>query len=141
MLKNATGILKPTLQNRWRLLFNDDNENDKLFSMQAVNCSINYVDKLLFLEFQQNESCDTFHKMFIQLSEINKPCLFYVQTLDGNGDVTSSIKVNTKAMLNHKFELNYASSDFARHRVCFKVNKFRVEMPSSDSFISEFELS
>lgn len=139
MIENKTSILKPTLQNRWRLLFAND-KTDKLFSMQAVSCSIHYVDKLLFLEFEQNESCDTFHKMFIKLSEVNKPCLFYVQTLDGNGDVTSSIKINTKDMLNHKFELNYAHSESARHHVCFNVNKFRVEMPSSDSYVTEFEL-
>lgn len=136
------GILKPVLQNRWRLLFVGSDENtNHIISTQATDCSFNYVEKLLHLSFEQNESCDTLHKMFIDLAKTNNSCQFYVQTLDGNENITSSIKVSAAELSHHSFALNYASANSARHYVTFTVDSFESKLPDDSYYVTEFQLS
>ena len=129
MIENITGILQPQLQNRWKLQF----ELDEVVGIQAIECSIDYVNKFLHFTVEQPvENGESMHRLFYNLATQDEQCKMSVITMDGEGNETTKITVNGN-LLSHFFGLDYASSASARHRVSFsftEVESFEKEIPT-----------
>jgi len=124
------GILIPQLQHQWRLRFIGNNipftdTERQLISMQIISCGIDYHLKTLSMVLEQNRYTSDLHDIVKKLSTLAKSDVasnrisFIVDFLDGNNETHQSFKFEGCALIAHEFDLNYAVSDTAKHKIKF----------------------
>lgn len=124
------GILMPQLKNRWRLRFTGSkslfsDENLHFMAVQVVSCSFDYHLQILNMVFEQDRFSSKLHDLVKQFNTISKSSSnvdkvsFVVDMLDGDDTVLQSFKFDGCALIGHLFELDYASSETAKHNLKF----------------------
>jgi len=137
MIENTTGILQPQLQNRWKIEFDLEDQ----VSLQAVECTIDYCSRMLWLSVEQPIVNDVLHRLFYNLSKSNDKCKMSVISMDGEETETAKITINGQ-LISHSFRLDYAASAAATHHVTFSfdhVESFENKNHSLYRIPSEFE--
>jgi len=129
------GILMPQLVHQWRLRFAGKpslfTEHElTAMAMQVVGCSFDYCLNVFGVEFEQDKFTTRLHDLVKRFSALSKKSSndevsFIVDMMDGDGTVLKSFKFSNCALVGHSFNLNYAESGTAKHKVkfSFKTSK------------------
>lgn len=129
---SGNGILMPQVQNRWRLEVTERvpiiDEIKQLLRFQIVSFKFNYHLQLLEMEIEQNANNSHLHTLVKQLSKLSKvnkydDINFIVEELDGSDQVNGRYMFESCKLLDHRYELDYASSNTCRHWLKFSFKK------------------
>ena len=126
----SDGILMPQMMHQWQVKFTGQNipftdEQQHIFVTQMVACSMDYHLKTLTLNVQQDRFTSELHDMVKQFSIFSKTTAatnkvsFIVDMLDGSYTVLKSFSFVGCILIAHSFELDYANSDAAQHKIKF----------------------
>jgi len=124
------GILIPLLKHSWRLRFTGkkslfSDENLQFLAAQIVSCSFDYHLQILSMVFEQDRFSSKLHDLVKQFNTISKSSSnvdqvsFVVEMLDGGDTILQSFKFYGCVLVGHLFELDYASSEIAKHNLKF----------------------
>lgn len=125
---SGAGILMPQLQRRWRLTLLPSmpviDEVKQLLRSQITAVKFNYHLQTIEMSVEQNANNTQLHtlvKQFSKLSKLNKcdDINFVIEELDGMEEVHGRFKFNGCRLIDHNYELDYASSDVCRHTIKF----------------------
>jgi len=129
----GTGILMPALKNRWRLNVNLQNTPfiDEMLheiAMQIITFKFNYHLQILEMEIEQQSNNSMLHTFVKQLSKLAKTndydkIKFVVEGLDGTDKVTYRFLFSSCKLIDHQFDLDYASSDACKHWLKFSFKE------------------
>ena len=108
--------LMPVLQYRWRLLVGDYDQN--LIARQVTKLQIDYVKMEIAVSIIQPSTDLSLHEYLMEHASKDLPVL--IESLNGKGDATSRLEFET-TLADHKFVLDYALDDSARHEIIFKI--------------------
>lgn len=125
---SQTGILHPIMMNRWKIIFDSMSVSDNVgvLTAQAVRCNFDFVESMLYVEFDQSTGGDE----HIELANLAKRSFSVrVDCLDGNFEVYHALAAFHCTMQEHKFELDYAESGVAMHKIKIKIGSLQILVP------------
>ena len=116
----GTGILMPLFQHRWRIVLEIDKEDSDLVSKQAVKCAIDYSKNEFTLFIQQDIASAHLHTICRDLCKPHEMTSIQIHAMAGD-ETVNIVKFMGCSVKEHRFELDYASSDIAYHKLVFKI--------------------
>ena len=128
----GNGILMPQTQCKWRLAVTERvpiiEEIKQLLLFQIVSFKFNYHLQLLEMEIEQNANNSHLHTLVKQLSKLSKinkydDINFVVEELNGSDDVNGRYMFESCKLLDHRYNLDYASSETCKHWLKFSFKK------------------
>ena len=116
------GILQPLLKYRFRVVFlskNISKHEANGFSAQIVNVRTDFVKKTVSFDIQQPVLGPIGKSTFMQSLEqlTDRPERIRIDLLDGCDGVLDSFEFAGLKTIQHKFDLDYASSEVATHEI------------------------
>ncbi len=115
----GSGILHPTLMNKWRVIFGEGNRY-ALISMQATKLKFDMVTQTFELWVEQpSGEAQRLLNLIRELASSNFSTSFSVDLLDGNEGITGQLSGFIE-MKSHELCLDYAESAIATHYMTFK---------------------
>lgn len=120
------GMLMPTLKYRFRVTI--PVAAQQLLTQQVRCCSIDIIKRNLYLEITQPI-------VFGLINSINKARRLdkiWIDLFDGNHNVSVRLTLSGCKMVEHKFDLNYADSEIAKHCLTYEFKTIKEYLPISD---------
>ena len=116
------GILQPVMTNRWRLKFPHKDKNiEKIISIQVVRCSIDYVNDTIEIIVEQDTITPLIHEMVRSIrGELRS---IYIEYLAWDEHPMAGLEYKVR-LREHEFNLDYAVSAAADHRLLFDIKEF-----------------
>lgn len=118
------GILMPLLEHRFMVRFGERDfteEGVDLISKQTIMISQDAVDKTLYTEIEQPLAfADQFFELISDLATNRIEIDLYAT--DGNGEKAILATFKHCQCIKHNFELNYANSGIATHKMTFSYD-------------------
>lgn len=110
------GALMPVLQHRWRLRIENDEAN--IISRQVTDLTIDYVNMEIAVNITQPARDTVLHEYLMR--EAGDDLHVYIDILTGNQNIASRMEFEVQ-LAEHKFRLDYASDDVAKHEIVLKI--------------------
>ncbi len=118
------GIWQPLLKNRFTVRFDCDRE--QALQRQLVSCKIDYVNKELTVEIEQDAISTIIHDILFNLSDglkmYNRSVVnIFVEPIRQDESVCDSALQFRTRIKAHNFELAYADNGTTNHTIVFSI--------------------
>lgn len=133
------GILQPILQNRWRILFNNNRKvkvpqegKSNILAMQATKCKINYLKKEVNVEIEQSTIGDEHTVIYDFCKDSISPFTLgnvRIDVLDGADGLYHAIEFLHCQIIDHDLTFDYASGDVSKHLITFSFKDLEILIP------------